>query len=87
MIMKDRRPYLARLLAVDLVLLAAGAMNAARAEDAAPVSIHSGKGDSSSIRDAPAKGIDKTTPTSTPTIKSTATAGAQESTTPVQRMA
>jgi hypothetical protein len=62
MIMKDRRPYLARLLAVDLVLLAAGAMNAARAEDAAPVSIHSGKGDSSSIRDAPAKGIDKTTP-------------------------
>jgi hypothetical protein len=43
MIMKDRTPLLARLLAVHLVLLGAAAMNAAWAEDAAPVSTPNGK--------------------------------------------
>ena len=59
MIMKDRTPLLARLLAVHLVLLGAAAMNAAWAEDAAPVSTPNGKSDSGSEGNAATRGNEK----------------------------
>jgi hypothetical protein len=87
MIMKDRRPYLARLLAVDLVLLAAGAMTLPALRMPPRFQYTAARVIRVPYVTRPLKGLIKPPLTSTPTIKSTATAGAQESTTPVQRMA
>ena len=59
MTMNDRPSLLARLLAVHLVLLGAAAMNAAWAEDAAPVSTSNGKSNSGSEGNAATNGSEK----------------------------
>jgi hypothetical protein len=56
MIPTERVPLLGRLLAVYLILLCAAAMNAASAEDVAPVSAPNGHGDRGSESDAATKG-------------------------------
>jgi hypothetical protein len=56
MLVKDRTPLLGRLLAVYLVLLCAAAMNAASAEDVAPVSAPNGHGDRGSESNVATKG-------------------------------
>jgi hypothetical protein len=57
--MNTRQSLLARFLAVHLVLLGAGAINAAWAEDAAPVSTPNGTTASGPAGDAAAKGSEK----------------------------